>query len=161
MVKFQVEEVKEKCVLWIRNFFKNNGEGCNAIVGISGGKDSSVVAALCVEALGKERVVGVLMPCGVQEDIDMAKKLVNHLGIESVEINIEKAINGVLDEMEKIKITQQARINLPPRIRMSVLYAVSQSMNGRVQIHATFLKTGWGMQQDTEMGQEISALFPD
>ena len=69
MGDFQAEEVKNKCVAWIQKFFEENGPECNAIVGISGGKDSSVVAALCVEALGRERVIGVLMPCGVQDDM--------------------------------------------------------------------------------------------
>ncbi|MDD5934551.1 MAG: NAD(+) synthase, partial [Clostridiales bacterium] len=79
------------------------------------------------------RVVGVLMPCGEQADIDMARKLVNHLGIYNVELNIEAAVNGVLGEVEKnLEVTKQTKINLPPRIRMSTLYAVSQSVNGRV-----------------------------
>ena len=77
---FDAGKVKDKCVLWIRDFFEKNGKGCNAVVGISGGKDSSVVAALCVEALGRERVIGVLMPQGVQPDIEAAYLLVNHLG---------------------------------------------------------------------------------
>ena len=115
------------------NFFEKNGPTCNGVVGISGGKDSSVVAALLVEALGKDRVIGVLMPCGVQADIDAARKLVNHLGIKNVEINVEKAVKGVLEETAKaLDISEQTKINLPPRIRMATLYAVSQSMNGRV-----------------------------
>lgn len=132
MGNFQAEEVKNKCVAWIQEFFEENGPGCNAIVGISGGKDSSVVAALCVEALGRERVIGVLMPCGVQADIDMAKKLVEHLGIKSYEVNIEAAVQGLLSSMTGITPTEQTKTNLPPRIRMATLYAVSQSMNGRV-----------------------------
>lgn len=132
MSNFQAEEVKNKCVAWIQKFFEENGPECNAIVGISGGKDSSVVAALCVEALGRERVIGVLMPCGVQADIDMAKKLVAYLGIRSFEVNIEAAVQGVLSSMTGITVTDQTKTNLPPRIRMATLYAVSQSMNGRV-----------------------------
>ena len=132
MGDFQAEEVKNKCVAWIQEFFEENGPGCNAIVGISGGKDSSVVAALCVEALGRERVIGVLMPCGVQADIDMAKKLVKHLGIKSYEVNIEAAVQGLLSGMTGITPTEQTKTTLPPRIRMATLYAVSQSMNGRV-----------------------------
>ena len=81
MYQFDAERIKNECVRWIRDFFEQNGKGCNAVVGISGGKDSSVVAALCVEALGKDRVIGVLMPCGEQADIDMAKLLVESLGI--------------------------------------------------------------------------------
>ena len=132
MYTFHAKETKDKCVQWIRDWFEVNGKGCNAIVGISGGKDSSVVAALCVEALGKERVIGVLMPCGEQSDIDMARKLVNHLGITNYEINVKAAVDGVWSAMGDIEISRQARTNLPPRIRMSTLYAVGQSMNGRV-----------------------------
>ncbi len=133
MNNFNAVEVKDKCVEWIRNFFQENGSDCNAIVGISGGKDSSVVAALCVEALGRDRVIGVLMPCGEQADIDMARKLVDVLNIRSVEINIGDAVNGVLNAIPtEITVTEQTKTNLPPRIRMATLYAVSQSMNGRV-----------------------------
>lgn len=81
---FDALKVKNECVEWIRDFFEKNGKGCNAVVGISGGKDSSIVAALCVEALGKDRVIGVLMPCGEQSDIDMAKLLVSHLGTNPI-----------------------------------------------------------------------------
>lgn len=128
---FDAKKVRQQCVAWIREFFRENGEGCNAIVGISGGKDSSVVAALCAEALGRERVIGVLMPCGVQQDIDMARLLVQHLGIRSYEINIRDAVEAVKAAMPFALSTQSAT-NLPPRIRMSVLYAVAQSHNGRV-----------------------------
>lgn len=128
---FDAVKVKDECVAWIRDFFEKNGKGCNAVVGISGGKDSSIVAALCVEALGRDRVIGVLMPCGVQADIDMAQLLVNHLGIQHYIINIQDAVEGVKKAMP-FELTAQSRTNLPPRIRMSVLYAVSQSHNGRV-----------------------------
>lgn len=130
---FDAEKVKNDIVEWIRDFFEKNGKGCNAVVAISGGKDSSVVAALCVEALGRDRVIGVLLPCGVQADIDCSKLLVEHLGIKNYTINIEAAVNGVFDAApDEVEITNQARINLPPRIRMAVTYAVSQSCNGRV-----------------------------
>ena len=79
---FDAAKAVEATTKWIRDWFEMNGPGCNAIVGISGGKDSSIAAALCCEALGKDRVVGVLMPNGDQSDIDMAKLLVDHLGIE-------------------------------------------------------------------------------
>lgn len=130
---FNAEKVKNECVEWIRDFFEKNGRGCNAIVGISGGKDSSIAAALCVEALGRDRVIGVLMPQGVQHDIDMAYLLVNHLGIRHYEINIKPAVDAVLNSMpEDFELTAQTRQNLPARIRMTTLYAVSQSNNGRV-----------------------------
>lgn len=130
---FDAEKTKNDCVAWIRAFFEENGKGCNAVVGISGGKDSSVVAALCAEALGRERVVGVLMPMGEQKDIDCAEALVKHLGIRHYVVNIEAAVNAVVASMpESLSLGAQSRINLPPRIRMATLYAVSQSLCGRV-----------------------------
>ena len=128
---FDAIAVKDACVQWIRDFFEENGRGCNAIVGISGGKDSSIVAALCVEALGKERVIGVLMPCGVQHDIDMAYLLVSHLGIRHYEINIKDAVDGLKAHLP-FEPTAQTLTNIPPRVRMTTLYAVGQSHNGRV-----------------------------
>ncbi|MBQ4119697.1 MAG: NAD(+) synthase [Clostridia bacterium] len=128
-----IEKIRRDCVLWIKDFFEKNGKDCNAVVGISGGKDSSVVAALCVEALGKERVIGVLMPCGVQHDIDCAQQLVEHLGIKHYTVNIKDTLDAMLGAMpQEIELTSQTRINLPPRIRMAALYAISQSNNGRV-----------------------------
>ena len=133
MKGFNAIEVKNKCVDWIREFFEKNGKDCNAVVGISGGKDSSIVAALCVEALGKDRVIGVLMPNGEQSDISYSYFLCGNLGIKFATVPIEDAVNGVLDAIkENIDISDQTLINLPARIRMSTLYAVSQSMNGRV-----------------------------
>ena len=134
---FDAEKVKNECVEWIRDFFEKNGPDCNAIVGISGGKDSSVVAALCVEALGVDRVIGVLMPCGEQADIDCSKQLVAHLGIKNYIVNIKDAVDGALRAIEAaadgdFEITKQTKINLPARIRMATLYAVGQSNNGRV-----------------------------
>ena len=85
---FSAREVKDACVQWIKDWFETNGNGCNAVVGISGGKDSSVVAALCVEALGKDRVIGVLMPNHEQSDISASYKLVDHLGIMHTVINV-------------------------------------------------------------------------
>lgn len=133
-MEFNSLKVKNDIVQWIQKWFSENGEGCNAVIGISGGKDSSVVSALCVEALGKDRVVGVLMPNGEQKDIDMAQKLVSHLGIKNMTINIKDAYNALLEQVGKSipDIQAQTIINLPPRIRMTTLYAVSQSMNGRV-----------------------------
>lgn len=131
---FDAKRIKCEVVEWIRDWFEINGKGCNAVIGISGGKDSSVVAALCVEALGKDRVIGVLMPNGEQHDIDMAQLLVSHLGIRNYTINIKSAYAAVAGEVESAlgALTEQTTNNLPPRIRMSVLYAVSQSCNGRV-----------------------------
>lgn len=140
---FDALKVKNDCVNWIRNFFEENGKGCNAIVGISGGKDSSVAAALCVEALGKERVIGVLMPCGEQADIDAAYMLVNHLGVKYYVVNIKEAVEGVKNSMPKeLELTAQSLTNLPARIRMTTLYAISQSCNGRV-VNTCNLSEDW------------------
>lgn len=133
MNNFNVEKVTADCIRWIQDFFDNNGPGCNAIVGISGGKDSSVTAALCVKALGVDRVIGVLMPCGDQPDIDASNLLVDTLKIKHYVINVKAAVDGVLNSLPKeLELTKQTRTNLPARIRMSTLYAVAQSENGRV-----------------------------
>ncbi len=130
---FDAVKTKDALVQWIRDWFEENGKGCNAVLGISGGKDSSIVAALCVEALGKDRVVGVLMPNGVQSDIDCSHLLVNTLGIRHYTVNIADAVKGLYAQMpENLEISSQTRTNLPPRIRMATLYAISQSVNGRV-----------------------------
>ncbi len=140
---FDAKKAKEQCVEWIRAFFEENGPGCNAVVGISGGKDSSIAAALCVEALGKDRVIGVLMPQGVQHDIDMAQLLVDHLGIRHYVVNVKDAVDGILNNLPAdMEITAQTRQNIPPRVRMATLYAISQSNNGRV-VNTCNLSEDW------------------
>ncbi len=130
---FNAADATEKCVQWIRDWFEVNGKGCNAVIGISGGKDSSTVAALCVKALGKDRVIGVLMPNGEQFDIDYSVELCEILGIKNYTVNIKDAYAGFLKGFDgQFELSEQATINLSPRIRMAALYAVSQSMNGRV-----------------------------
>ena len=151
--------IKNECVQWIRDFFANNGPDCNAVVGVSGGKDSSVAAALCVEALGKERVIGVLMPRGVQHDIDAAYALVNHLGIKHYEINIKDAFDAITSNMPKeLTLTSQSIQNLPPRLRMTTLYAVSQSCNGRV-VNTCNLSEDW-VGYSTRYGDSVGDFSP-
>lgn len=135
--EFDAEKIKDKCVDWIRDFFENSGKDCNAVIGISGGKDSSIVAALCVEALGKERVFGVLMPNGIQSDIEDSYSLCKYLDINFALIPIGHTLNtlkyDIISAFDKNdSLSEQSEINLPARIRMTTLYAVSQSMNGRV-----------------------------
>ena len=135
MYAFNAKKTKDACVGWIKDFFEKNGPTCNAIVGISGGKDSSVVAALCCEALGKHRVIGVLMPCGEQPDLDESLELVNHLGIEYHTVNIHNALVSLKHEIKPAlndMWSKQTSTNLPARLRMCTLYAVSQTLNGRV-----------------------------
>ncbi|MGN1095904.1 MAG: NAD(+) synthase [Eubacteriales bacterium] len=133
MYRFDVEKATEGCISWIREWFDKNGKGCNVVIGISGGKDSSVTAALCVKALGRERIFGVMLPNGTQSDISYSKELCAFLGIENMEVNIKSAVDGVYEAIgNRIEISDQTRFNLPARIRMATLYAISQSKNGRV-----------------------------
>ena len=147
------------CIEWIREFFEENGKGCNAVLGISGGKDSSVVAALLVKALGKDRVIGVLMPNGEQADIDMAKLLVNHLGIKYYVVNIKEAYDGIINAFpEELSMSNQTKINLAPRLRMSTVYAVSQSVNGRVA-NTCNLSEDW-VGYSTRYGDSVGDFSP-
>lgn len=156
---FNPQIVKDQCVEWIRDFFDKNGNDCNAVVGISGGKDSSVAAALCVEALGKDRVIGVLMPQGEQHDIDKAFMLVNHLGIKHYVVNVKDAVAGILGALpEDLQVTAQTVQNIPPRIRMSTLYAVSQSCNGRV-CNTCNLSEDW-VGYSTRYGDSVGDFSP-
>jgi len=132
---FDAKKVKKEIIEWITEYFQNNASPeTKAVVGISGGKDSSVVAALCTEALGKERVLGVLMPQGKQHDIDISKALCKTLGIDYVEINIKDTVQGLYDKITKtdLKLNDLATFNTPARIRMTTLYAVSGIVGGRV-----------------------------
>lgn len=131
---FNAAEQKEKVIQWIKDWFSRNGPDCNAVIGISGGKDSTVAAALCAEALGKERVYGIMMPCGQQNDIQDSYAVCRHLGIPYFYANIGQAVEKIFDTLdaELAGYSVQTQINTPPRIRMTMLYAFAQSMNGRV-----------------------------
>ena len=156
---FDARKVKDGCVAWIRDFFEKNGPGCNAVIGISGGKDSSVAAALCVEAIGADRVIGVLMPNGEQGDIDCAYALVNHLGIKHYVVNVKAAVDGILAALPAdLSVTEQTKNNIPPRVRMSTLYAVSQSSNGRV-VNTCNLSEDW-VGYSTRYGDSVGDFSP-
>ena len=157
---FIAKKVKNDIVAWIRDWFEINGKGCNAIIGISGGKDSSVAAALCVEALGKDHVIGVLMPNGEQQDIDMSYLLVEHLGIEHYVVNIKDGYNGLLQSVENAigGVSKDTLINLAPRIRMATLYAVCQSRNGRV-VNTCNLSEDW-VGYSTRYGDSVGDFSP-
>ena len=176
MVNFDAVSVKNEVVAWIHQWFQENGNGCNAIIGISGGKDSSVVAALCVEALGKDRVIGILMPNHEQSDIEDAYKLVAHLDILHATINVGYAIDNLShnithaklwrhefmdfdsDDFDSVVMSNQAIINLPPRIRMATLYAFSQSLNGRVA-NTCNLSEDW-VGYSTRYGDSVGDFSP-
>ena len=160
MNEFNAKEVKDKIVKWIADWFEQNGKDCNAVIGISGGVDSSVVAALCCEALGRDRVLGVLLPRGEQRDICFSDMLCDHLDIERVELNINDTVNALELQLSlaHIKESKQTRINLQPRIRMAALYAVSQSVNGRVANTSNLSESwvGW----DTKFGDSVGDFSP-
>jgi len=158
--KFDPKMVKERIIKWIREWFEVNGNGCNAVIGISGGKDSSICAALCVEALGKDRVVGVLMPNITQDDIIDSYRVVEFLGIQSYTIPITLPVASIHSQLEYsgMNVTNQTAINLPARIRMSVLYAVSQSLNGRV-INTCNLSENW-IGYSTRYGDDAGDMSP-
>lgn len=138
------KKTKDDIVKWIKDYMAANGPGCDIVIGISGGKDSSVTAALCAEALGRGHVIGVLMPNGEQKDIDDSKMLVEHLGIKHIIVNINegfKGLSGAINEALSsgviegtTELSKDSIINLPPRLRMSTLYAVAQALpsGGRV-----------------------------
>ncbi len=138
------KKIKDEIVAWIREYFAENGPTASAVVGISGGKDSSVVAALLTEALGRDRVVGVLMPNGIQPDIADSEEIVNLLGIPHVTVNIMDGFNGMSAAINEAlatggvpgtsKMSRDSEINLAPRLRMSTLYAIAQALpnGGRV-----------------------------
>ncbi|MDR0197446.1 MAG: NAD(+) synthase [Oscillospiraceae bacterium] len=131
---FDAGKTKEEIIRWIRGYFDENGNGCRAVVGLSGGKDSGVTAALCVKALGADRVYGVMMPCGFQKDMHVAEELAALLAIEHCVVNIEGGVRSIFAAISEggLSLSEQAKINTPARVRMTVLYAVSAIVNGRV-----------------------------
>ena len=144
MYEFDAKQQLPGLLDWMRERMKAC-YGSTAVVGVSGGKDSSVAAALCCAAYGKENVVGVLMPDGVQPDIDYSNGLVEFLGIRHYTVNIHAAVRGVLDEMERLGLspTRQTTVNLPSRVRMSTLYAVAQSVQGGIVLNTSNLSEDW------------------
>ena len=149
--------MKEAIIKWIQKWFNDNGPDCKAVIGISGGKDSSIVAALCVEALGKDRVIGVMMPNGKQDEDSL--KIIDYLGIQSYTIDIEKAYTSIISSINaQSSITSQANMNLPPRLRMATLYAVSQSVKGRVANTCNLSEAyiGW----ETRWGDAVGDFAP-
>ena len=177
-------ELKDRCVQWIRDWFDRNGKGCCAVLGMSGGKDSTVAAALCAEALGKDRVVGVAMPAEGQS-LNDADKICEYLGIRYLCVPIGDIINsfsGIASckvstqgaecigtnapfaetlqeaETQDLILSKQAEQNIPPRVRMTVLYAVSQSLDGRV-VNTCNLSENW-VGYATRWGDSVGDFSP-
>lgn len=159
MYHFDTARAIEDCCRWIQDWFAENGDGCQAVLGISGGKDSSVCAALLCRALGVHRVIGVLMPRGEQPDIEDSKLLCKHLGITNVTINIGEAADAVEKAVAAVTpLTDQAAVNLAPRIRMAAVYAVSQSVKGRVA-NTCNLSEDW-VGYSTRWGDSVGDFSP-
>ena len=159
MYRFDVEKATKECIAWIRQFFEENGKGCNAVLGISGGKDSTIAATLCVAALGADRVIGVLMPNGEQPDIDCSYQICKHLGIRYYEINIKDSFDGLKNALAgQMDISNQTIVNMAPRIRMTTVYAVSQSNNGRV-VNTCNLSEDW-VGYSTRYGDSVGDFSP-
>lgn len=157
------KKTKDNVVQWIRDYFAENGPDCSAVVGISGGKDSTIVAALCVEALGKDRVFGVLMPNGIQKDISDSLKVVDELQIQSATVNISGAYSKLAAEVSKGMpngFSQQAVINLPPRLRMATLYAVAQSLPNGGRVANTCNKSEDYVGYSTKFGDSAGDFSP-
>ena len=137
---FNAEQTRNDLVNWIKDWFDKNGRGCKAVIGISGGKDSTIAAGLTARAIGKERVLGVLMPNGVQKDIGDSIAVCNSLGIKYIVVNINAGYKGIADNAltalkdydDYTQLSDQTLVNLAPRLRMATLYAVSQTIGGRV-----------------------------
>ena len=143
-MEFHAKEQLAGLLEWMRQQMKACG-GKTAVVGISGGKDSATVAALCAAAYGRENVVGVLMPDGVQPDIEYSNGLVEFLQIRHYVFNIHGGTAGILGEMERLGMepSRQTRVNLPSRMRMLTLYAVAQSEEGGLVINTSNLSEDW------------------
>ena len=154
-----IKYMKESIVKWIQNWFKENGPDCKAVIGISGGKDSSIVAALCVEALGKDRVIGVMIPEDLDENDADAKRLIDHLQIENMCIELRPIVKPIVDQVfEYGNWSDQSSMNVRPRLRMSILYAIAQSHNGRVANTCNLSESyiGW----ETRWGDAVGDFAP-
>lgn len=152
-------ELKDQCIRWIRDWYERNGKGCRAVLGMSGGKDSTVAAALCAEALGKENVVGVAMPAEGQS-LNGADEICEYLGIRYICAPIASIVKGFEDVRAVVEegFSNQTEQNIPPRVRMCVLYAISQSVNGRV-VNTCNLSEDW-VGYATRWGDSVGDFSP-
>ncbi|SEK73936.1 NAD+ synthase [Ruminococcus sp. YRD2003] len=157
---FNAEKTANDVINWVRTYFEQNASPSTyAVIGISGGKDSSVAAAVCAKALGKDRVIGVLMPQGEQADISFSHLLVDTLGIKSYTVNIGDTVSTFMNELSKhIEPSQQAVINTPARIRMTTLYAIGACVGARV-VNTCNLSEDW-VGYSTKFGDAAGDFSP-
>lgn len=159
--EFNAKEAKNKCIEWITEWFQSNAKNKFCVVGISGGINSAVTAALCVEALGKHKVIGVIMPDGDSYLENHALDIATSLHIYNILANIEDTIEGVFKSVvgnSKMLISQQAEDDLLPRLRMATLYSVAQSFNGKVANTTNYSKTYIG--DTVRWGDDVGDFSP-
>lgn len=166
METFNVVNQTKNCIEWIRDWFEHNGDkNSKAIVGISGGIDSSTTAALCVGALGKDRVIGIMLPNGTQKDIDASQLLVKHLGIKHFTINIGDTYDALLDEMRVLAENgkewpgDQYITNTPARIRMTALFGAA-AVVGNCFVANTCNISESSQGYDTVFGDDSGSFAP-
>ncbi len=130
---FDAAKTAEDLIQWVKDYFKEAGDKTNAILGMSGGKDSTVAAAILCKALGPDRVIGVSMPQGSQS-LNEADKICEYLGMKMYTVNIGKACDGLLEAIKDAgeDLSKPSIQNIPPRVRMATLYAIGQTNNARV-----------------------------
>lgn len=153
MYKFNVEKCYEEIIKWTREWFEKNGNDKKAIIGMSGGKDSTITAALLVKSLGKERVIGVMMP-DINQGLNDADKICEWLGIKCMKVDLAEITTAfnpyILTGDVDLQWSKQTLQNIPPRIRMTMLYAIAQTYNGFVSNNCNLCEdyigysTKWG-----------------
>lgn len=151
---FNAEQETEKIIEFIRNYYKNNNLK-GAVVGISGGKDSGVVAGLFSKALGPENVIGVTMPCHSNtEDMQDAKLVAEHFNFELINIDLTKTYDSFKNEIKKLDVEEDklidSDINIKPRLRMSTLYYVA-AMYSKIK-RGTYIVAGTSNKSELYVG---------
>ena len=156
------KEVKDNIVKWIKDYFDNTAKGCKVVIGISGGKDSYVVAALCKEALGKDRVVGILLPNGVQADISDSLEIVQTLDLNYKIINIKKMYDAMVEQLKETcdEISNQTMVNIAPRLRMTSLYAFAASIKEGARVVNTCNRSEDYIGYSTKYGDAAGDFSP-
>lgn len=155
------QETAKELIAWIRDFFAKQTGAPSAVIGISGGKDSSVVAALCVQALGAQKVYAVCLPDGKQPDISDSFALCEFLNLEPHVINIGSTMTALTQTLETtIELSQDALINIAPRLRMNVLYAIAQSLERGAMVANTSNASEAYVGYCTKWGDNVGDFAP-
>jgi NAD+ synthase len=155
---FNAQIEKDRLIDWIREYFEENGPNAKAVLGISGGKDSTIAAKLCCEAIGKNRVVGLQMPNRTQRDLQDSHDVCEWLGIEKFYINIGPMVTAAYDMValvnDRMVLNETVTTNFPARVRMSMLYIYANQFGARVVCtgNASEGYIGWSTRWGDEAG---------